>query len=74
VSDGPTRCLLCQDERVTVQKALSAFIIACSACGARLAYTPHPPDDPSLAGRIELLKEPYQFFCPPPIGDVRYRH
>jgi len=59
---------------VTVQKALSTFIIACSACGATLAYTPHPPDDPSLAGRIELLEGPYQFSSPQPVGDIRYRH
>jgi hypothetical protein len=65
------RCLLCHDERVAVQKTLSTFIISCIACGATLAYTPHPPDDPSLAGRIELLEGPYRFFRPQPAGGVR---
>ena len=70
MSDAPRRCLLCQDERVAVQKTLNTFIISCSACGATLAYTPHPLDDPSLAGRIELLEGLYQFRRQP-VGEAR---
>jgi len=74
VPGAPTRCLLCHDERVAVQKTSSTFIISCNACGATLAFVPHPPDDPSLAGRIELLDGPYQFFRLQPVGEIGDRH
>ncbi len=60
MSHAPKRCLLCHSDRVIVRKVSRRFIIACRGCGGTLAYTPRPPDDPALAGRIELLNAPSQ--------------
>ena len=58
--DPPKRCLFCHSDRLVVTEASETFILACRACGGTVAYTPNPPDDPTLAGRIELLIEPYK--------------
>jgi hypothetical protein len=60
MADAPRRCPLCGTDDVRVRKVLRRFIIACHGCGAKLAYTPQPSDNPALAGRIELLIEPQQ--------------
>ena len=59
VTGAPKRCLLCGSEHVNVTESLGTFTIACLFCGATLAYTPRPVDDPTLAGRIEMLVEPF---------------
>jgi len=55
----PTHCLLCGSERVFLEEAGGKSVIACRECGVMLAYLPHPPDAPELAGRIEMLLEPF---------------
>src|SRR6266516_3325234 len=55
----PTHCLLCGSERVILEEAAGKYMIACRECGVMLAYLPHPPDAPELAGRIEMLLEPF---------------
>lgn len=64
----PKHCLLCRSERVIVEEAGGKYVIACRECGVILAYLPHPPDAPELAGRIEMLLEP---FTKPPLHSVR---
>jgi DNA-directed RNA polymerase subunit RPC12/RpoP len=56
---APWRCLLCRSEEVSVETIAPEFVIDCRTCGAKVAYLPHPPDAPHLAGRIELLVEPF---------------
>jgi hypothetical protein len=56
---APWRCLLCRSEQVAVETLARGFVMDCRTCGAKLAYLPHPPDAPHLAGRIELLVEPF---------------
>jgi len=73
VSDAPKRCFLCHTDDVSVRKTSGKFIVLCRACGAEFVYTPRPPDDPSLAGRIELFTGPHQFERPRAIVKSKHR-
>jgi hypothetical protein len=53
------RCLLCGSRRVILKETGAKYVIACRECGVMLAYLPHPKDAPELAGRIEMLLEPF---------------
>jgi hypothetical protein len=55
----PNYCVLCRSDQIVVRPFGGKYVIACRTCGATLEYEPHPPDAPDLAGRIELLVEPY---------------
>jgi hypothetical protein len=56
---APWHCLLCRSEEIAVESIPPEFVMDCRTCGAKLAYLPHPPDAPQLAGRIEVLVEPF---------------
>jgi hypothetical protein len=55
VARAPTHCLLCRSQSIAVREKSPRYILRCADCGATLAYEPHPPDAPELAGRIEVL-------------------
>jgi len=55
------RCLLCSHSDVEcVVVGNTTITITCAACGAVMRLEYAPPDDPSLAGRIDVLVEPFR--------------
>jgi hypothetical protein len=52
------RCLLCGSELVITSSLGRATILACRSCQAMMRVEMAPPDQPDMAGRIEVLVEP----------------
>jgi hypothetical protein len=52
------RCLLCGSEQVITTNLRGATILACRACLAMMRVELAPPDQPDVAGLIEVLVEP----------------
>jgi len=60
-----TRCVLCGSNKIQTSPALGRFVTAaCRACGATVRVEFDPPNEPGLAGRIDVLVEPRRVAIP----------